>query len=266
MIAVYSIWNMDDEHHHAGFNSEKDLMSCMKLSMLQAQKFFDRVILITDSINGRRAAKYQLPCDEIRIEFDHLPYDRSLWAITKLLALKSVYQPDMVHIDNDFIFWQDPASLWTGDMLFQSYEHYDNHPDYVWRGQHICEWYPDIYKRSLVHADYAFNCGVIGMRDPAIIDRWLMRVYMLINQEGVIENWPRWKPGINFMFEQAFISNICEQYGLKADVLISGTYRFDISPVFTHIWGQEKRKKDNMTPLYTKLAVAEKYYKPKKAA
>ena len=258
MIAVYSLWLQGRANNPCGFPSVDDMMACMKLSMVQSAKFFDRVILVTDTLGAERIKAYKVPCDEVRIEFDNLPYNPKLWSIPKLLALKSVNQPMMMHIDNDFIWTAYRPEIMDGaDMVFQCAEPYDLYSYYDKTVPYIKEHYPDIYTTCLSDTDYAYNCGVIGMRDPGIMDLWLERAHQLMDASGFLDSMPAyelWK--VLLVFEQSFIANICVQLNLKVKILdpeYHHTYR--------HFLGTQKNSVDNMKLVRDRLKFEEKYLK-----
>jgi hypothetical protein len=252
MIAIYSLWNMHDEAHSAGFNSIDDLMGMMKLSMLQSKKFFDRIVLVTDSIGATRAVRYELPCDEVKVAFDHLSYDRCLWAMPKLLALGSVYEAGMMHIDNDFIWWSDPAVFWgDADMLFQNKEAYTDYPYYgasiIW----LAERYPDLYA-YINQSDYAYNCGVIGIKDTAIVDEWMARAMALIHTPDILSMVPQHDRAIvNLIYEQGFIASLSVEYNLHIHTILdsAGQPTRDI----THLLSGSKRNQKYMAAVRMKL-------------
>lgn len=260
MIAVYSLWNMGDPDHRAGFNSISDLVACMKLSMIQSGKFFDKVILVTDTIGADLSRAHRLPYDEVRVEFDGLKYHKHFWAIPKLLALRSVNSPDMMHIDNDWIWTSYNHKIWDGaDMLFQCVEPYADYPFYDKQLDFLKAHYPDIYYKYLADSDCAYNCGVIGVRDPAIIAIWERWAHQLIHAPDLLNKWTDADKGwFNLIYEQSMIVNLCKEQNLKVAFVLP-----DHSPSFKHFLATAKHDDANMKMVHSRLAFEEKYSKPK---
>lgn len=228
-------------------------MSMIHLSVLQSKKFFSRVVFVTDSIGAARAKEYEVPFDEIRIEFDELRVDSYLWALPKLLALKSVYLPKMMHIDNDLVLWEDPAIYWKdSDLLFQNPEVYSKWTYYHSLFAHLQKVKPEALQ-YIAKSRAAYNCGVIGIQDPKFMDLWLEKAEWIYS-DPVLGN-REVNPNINLLnliFEQSIVAGLCYEKGIKPAFLLE-EITHDTS-ILTHLWSNSKRSKENMDKVKLRLA------------
>ena len=252
MIAVYSLWNMGSPDNTAAFNSVEDLMLTMKLSMLQSRKFFDRIIFVTDTIGAERAVQYDLPVDDMRVMFDDLSISPVFWAVPKLLALGAVNEPMMMHIDNDFIWWQDPTRFWgDADLFFQNVEYYHRYPFYSDGLEYLKHHQPHLYEYAR-HTDYAYNCGVTGVRSPAHAQLALQRAMELVETPDIVESFPTHaKYQINLILEQSFYGSMSEELGLKVHCALYDAYT--PTQAFIHLLSTVKRKQDHMDQVRRRL-------------
>jgi hypothetical protein len=252
MIALYSLWNMGDADNAAGFNSVDDLMSTIKLSMLQSRKYFSRIVFVTDTIGAERAKEYSLPCTVV-VAFDELDIKPTYWAFAKLIAMSMMKEP-FAHIDNDFIFWQDPHLYISGfDFCFQTVEHFSMYRYYSETLDEIRQRSPALYTRIYDrHVAYAYNCGLVACNNIEVLDEWLERALCFIEEADTIAGFSSLKGCFNHLLEQYIIALIIHEQGLRANVLLT---EFDRNTkLFTHLWGGTKRNDIHMQGVKRKIS------------
>lgn len=266
MKAVYSHWNL--ERSANGYNSFKDFLMCMSLSVLVTKRHFQRVELVTNDLYKKILFEdIQLPFTDVNTylnKFDNLP--KIWWGYAKLNAYAIQKEP-FFHIDNDVFLWDGiKQEILASKMFFQSVESPFS-GGYGWYPRLLevanrAPVFPKIIKDNPV--DYAYNCGVMGCNDLSLIEEWLELSTQYVMSEknaAFFKNPDNLLIHQNLLHEQYFISSITKRRGLlphkdircilSTENIVSDCYRKGNR--YTHLWGLDKKKVANMDKVYYRL-------------
>ena len=263
--AVYTHWNL--ERNANGFNSFKDFLMTMMLSVLTSRKNFDKVELFTNSFYKKILVdEIGMPFTKVHITLDHFNNLGKIWWGYCKVHTYSLQTEPFFHIDNDAFLWDGlPPELKDCKMFFQSIET-PFEEGYGWY-KPLLEFskcvpvFPKLIRNNPV--DFAFNCGVMGCNDTSLLKKWfnLSTLYVMSS-----ENQPLWKDPDNLLIhqnllhEQYFIASLTKSEGWKIGkdikfLLNHKTLQNDCYKKYryTHLWGLDKKHEEYMDKVYSRM-------------
>lgn len=213
--ALYSFWSKPN----TGFNTEEDLINCLKLSLLFSKKWFDKTELVTDKAGKKLIIdKHKLDFDNVVVCLDKYNiYNERYWSIGKIVACSLQKEP-FIHLDNDVIFFKKPPErILNSDASFQSKENIE------WSGYK--EYIIDANKNKSTKLDYTlydcYNCGIIGFNKISdVLNEWLELAikYMDYDNNYYDNNYrPFGTPCL--IFEQYHIVQLLDKYNYNVSFL-----------------------------------------------
>lgn len=245
MKAVYTYLPIDPA---CGFNSIKDFIYFLSLSVEYSKKHFAEVVLVTTE-EGKQTliGKYKVGFTSVDTSLEEFKYNipADLWAFAKLKSYALQTTP-FCHLDTDVILWQ-PISpeLLKAPMFFQNKEDFIKSPGYLHMRKELVGSTVGKYIYSTNTAG-AYNCGIVGVNDLLAVKKWYQLAYdFVFNPENKIF-WQKThhRPSNNFLFEQYFIACICNDQKIKAEFLLENfdyTKETETSTSYTHLWGTSKQ-------------------------
>src|ERR1700761_1155915 len=175
MKIVQSCWacNQPDLREFQGgwLGAEYNLMS-WTLSCLQLRKYYDDVILYTDSVGARTLLdELRLPYSEVYCDLDSLEgFDPKLWALAKIHAYMQQEDP-FLHVDGDVMIWERfNDDLMASRLIAQNVETDTEYYSDIW--SHLDKrlaFFPEEITRERMSGEniVAYNTGIVGGRDIA---------------------------------------------------------------------------------------------------
>jgi len=263
MKAVYSYWTdgMSINTVNAGFNNLADMAEVMTLSIRMLKRFNPRITeveFVTNTIGKQMFSdRYPVPFDRVCVALDALngKCNHDHWAYAKICAYALQAEP-FVHIDNDVILWKPLSDeLLESPLFFQNKEMVATHTGYAV----MLDWFHGHLPKGIgKNVDWAYNCGVVGANDLDTIREWKATVdeFLFSPQNAIkwstIDN----KHSTNHLFEQYFISSLIKTKGIQPGELIPD-FDYGVSTdLITHLWGDSKRKPQNMDRVRKRLAAS----------
>lgn len=265
---VYSYWNTKGESNSSGFNTFRDFLASITLSVLISKKHFEEVVFVTNSF-GKKVLidKLGLPFTDYTIELDrHKNLNKLFWAYTKIYAY-SIQDKPFCHIDNDLYLWNGlPDDLKESKLCFQSIET-PFESGYGWY-KHLLEaskkagYFPELIKNNPV--DYSLNCGICGGNDLSLFREWIELSESYIfnpKNKAFFEDKENYLIHQNLMHEQYFISSLSNSKGLlpnkEIKLMLDYTRLYEDCYTegrrFTHLWGLDKCKFEYIRKVYNRL-------------
>lgn len=265
---VYSYWNPDGESNTSGFNSFRDFLVSITLSILTSKKHFKEISLVTNNFGYKVLfEKLKLPIDIISNELEKLnTINRLFWAYSKIYTY-SIQNKPFIHIDNDVFLWDSISKeMKESRLCFQSLET-PFEGGYGWYNGLLevsskAGYFPQIVKDNPV--GYSLNCGLCGGNDINIFSEWreLSESYIFnpLNEQ-FFKDQSNHLIHQNLLHEQYFISSLTKSKGLlpEKDIKFMIDYRNLINDCYTptrrytHLWGLDKRNKDYIGRVYRRL-------------
>jgi len=263
MKIVQSFWsgNRNLTEHGFGWLSPQYHVMAWALSCLKLKEHYDDLHLYTDSYGISILIDYlDLPYKTIHNHYDHINhYDKSLWALAKILTFSSQEEP-FIHVDGDIFIWDKFSPLLeNADLLAQNVEfgtsYYKTQMNGVRKNMSSIPTFleKELNKESIS----SYNMGLFGGSDIDFIKRYCS------NALGVIDN--NYPPGckygasinFNILFEQVLFSVLSNIEGKTVTCLYPGDYGdrgytvndfcdFTAVPYrlkYLHLLGGHKRKK-----------------------
>lgn len=182
------------------------------LSCLQLRKFYDDVVLYTDSIGKELLIDVmQLPYSNVVCALNELEnYDPSLWAIGKLYTYKLQKEP-FLHTDGDIFIWQRFAdTVYTNDLTILHDESNPSTQFYYQKGlkevMDHCDYIPEwMVERPPV----AVNAGIIGGVDVEFFQKYTALAFDFVTKNR--SSLAKYKiESINALFEQFLFRTLAE--------------------------------------------------------
>lgn len=263
--AVFSYLNPQNSYKNAsGFNNFRDYLMTQSISVLYAQKHFEKVEIISDDwgVNILKN-KVGLPVDFSTDANNIKGVSPFFWAYGKLYAY-SLQEEPFIHIDNDAIIMAKlPDRILNAGLCFQSNEYFDR-PGYGWYNELMKSWQrcpvkPEIIKNNLV-SDYAYNCGIAGGNDLEHFQEWINTskeyIFASKNQQVFFDIFKHLLIHQNLFHEQFFNSCIIKAHNKRKNVEVLGINVEDIKTngiKFVHLWGLSKRDTKLMQKVYIRM-------------
>lgn len=254
---VYTYW-ASEGNESAGFNSTKELAFFLSLSVEYAKKNFKTVELVTNTAGKKLLiGKYKIAFTNVSTALNGLEVHDDLFAYAKLKTYSLQKEP-FVHIDIDVILWEKiPANISKSKIFFQNKEPFTIQPGYKFLVEAIQGTTTAYFCREK-KIQHAYNCGVVGVNDLPLMQKWILAAEDLIFNPNNKHFWNRMenKGQMNYLFEQYFIACILKGEKIEPEVLIKNfSYKNISNPEFkmTHFWGDTKRKAVEINKIKARL-------------
>lgn len=253
----------------AGFESEKDFKAALSLSTGLAQSHGYELNLVTDQEGFDIINPLGIEWTKITIvNFEDYNLDPArFWNLSKFVAMLET-DPPFVHIDHD-VFLLKPLPFFHG-FLFQSEESFEGMNKYketleVMNRDSVFKPFPNFLRQRI---DYAYNCGVIGVKKKEDVEGWIKPVMKWITSKGFRYGVQR--NGINpfypIVVEQYTVAEYIWEYRRSVKLLLRNGK--DIGEEakrvgYVHLLSQSKRKAEIIKKVYQRLKkeFPEKYKK-----
>ena len=247
MKPIHTFWTLAYEHGRWGKPSRwKEDVWCFALSLHFAKERFGEIHLVTDTKGMGMLGN--LPYDSISSYLDVIhDVNPAYWTAGKVMGMASVGAP-VLHLDGDvFLLGERVVATLNGewDIVVQHKEH----------GEHWQSTYPPILKwlrsrKSGVDGfdlGYAYNHGVIGIRDPDFLRDYADAFFTTLVEFGKsFHSFPPNKDP-NIVVEQSLLAKMCVDRGLNPVEIISeqevndlGVERAAERVGYVHLWGNSK--------------------------
>ena len=169
------------------FAEEYHIMS-WALSCIQLRKFYDEVILYTDSAGYELLIKkLDLPYTKVFVELNSLDhYDKELWGLSKLYTYSQQKEP-FLHVDGDVYIWEAfDENLINQPLIAQNLE-FGSVDYYEKMFRHLetnASYIPDEIKkiRNSEHTIMAYNAGIYGGSDIDFFQNYTANAFNFANK------------------------------------------------------------------------------------
>lgn len=160
--------------YFAGFRSKKMFLNSCVLSIMQAKKFFNKVIVITDKFGAEIFKSLELPIDILYDDLDErmIPKHKYFWAVSKIIAATYQKEP-YLHLDLDLYMWKPLPKVFNINKtdlicLYREVEiskdlykrDIDNYITYGTKG--ILKDLDNFINLYGIRSDMSLNCAIVG--------------------------------------------------------------------------------------------------------
>jgi hypothetical protein len=225
--AYFSYWS-------AGYRKIPDYnyLLMQKISLAFANKYFNRVHLVTDS----RSLKYleNMEWTSVSTELDSLdPALGGIWSLGKIYAYKKAAEAGkpFIHIDYDVILWNGiPHKISNAEVFAQNQE--SNSYNYYELDKFLLNC-PYLSYMSTIRQKSASNMGIFGGRNLNFLHDYSVKAIEIAEDKSNYDFWTTYT-GFDYKWNMA---TIVEQYFLNTMSIIKSqkiTYLFDDRRQFTN--------------------------------
>lgn len=246
MKVIHTFWTAAYDRGRWGKSSTwKEDVWCFALSLHFAKEKFGEIHLVTDSEGMERLGDLPYTTMSTYLDVIH-DVNASYWTAGKVMGMASVGAP-VLHLDGDvFLLGERVAATLNGewDIVVQHKE----------QGAHWESTYPPVLKwlRSRgveggFDIGYAYNHGIIGVRDPELLRDYADAFFTSIGEWGKrFHTFPHSRDP-NIIVEQSLLAKMCEDRGLKPVEILGerevkelGVEMAAERVGYVHLWGNSK--------------------------
>lgn len=260
MKAIYTYWAPNKSQESCGFNNTKDLAYILALSVEYSKKHFGRAELVTNNAGKALLVdKLKIGFTSVDTSLEGFDCHPDLWAMAKIKAYSLQTEP-FISIDLDCVLYQKPSrELMKSALFFQHKEDFKMQPGYKHLVKAIETTTVSYYCKNQ-KVDYAYNCGIVGVNDLALVKKWYAMAEDFINNKGnqLLWNSLQNKGQMNYVYEQYFIACLVKEAKLKRRVgfvLENFDFKNIARPKFKmlHVWGGNKKNLEQMDKVRARL-------------
>jgi len=192
MHAIWSYWSQPaGADHRARWASPLDHLASWTLSVHLARKWFDHLVLYSDSEGARLLVDgLNLPFDEVHCLIDQVPASLGRWwALGKLYAYRAQQQA-FVHLDSDVFLWKPlPGRIAQAQVFAQNTERFPLAGSYyapsvlVDLARNAGGWLPEeLLWYTRAGGNEACCCGILGGSRVEFICEYADRAIALVER------------------------------------------------------------------------------------
>ncbi len=224
-----------DGGQKANFLTKNLFLASRALSMLNLQRHFDEVVLITDDYGKRLLVDYlNLPYTAVSTALNDLQdYDPDLQAVEKIYTY-SIQKEPFIHVDGDVFFWGTPdEDIMNAPLICQ---HKKSIEERLLHGiENVCSNLDHIPSEMLAYQDHMdalkmLDSGIFGGSDLDFIKRFTTKAFELIDKND------HHSLDINIKhFNTVFLQYLCSCMVHKENRKLSDWSDYNISENFTEL-------------------------------
>lgn len=251
--AVFTYWNPKGDA--AGYRNHDEMAASLILSVEYAKKHFEQVELYTDNSGyALLIEKYNIGFTEAHTNLQVLngAVSPEHFAFAKIYTCHLQTEP-FVHIDNDFILWQQlPSEILNAPLFFQSPDYPHRADQYKLMLEMEGENVPQLIRDNASLTSW--NFGIMGFNDLSMIYEWYNAVLEYLSNIKDDEKTQRQTPSVNMLFEQYFLSCLIHRDKTDVKALAINLDKIEHPEIaFTHLWGDCKKNPELMERVSARL-------------